>query len=444
MPAAPSDVAAGVDPTGRPLLSWAAPVDAPPQGDAQSYYYDVYRSASASGSFTKVNTAPITATSFVDATVPAGTWVYMVRAVRLEVTTASGSYYNPSQGAFMVARVGGSGADALHAKYDPASDSVAFFNNAVASGDAVFSVACEALDSITFAGAGGDDTLVLDLAAKPVSVFADAGGGANDLIRVIGSSSNDVLTVTSSQASLAATTMTLAGIESIDFDGGPGNDQMVLSSGSFRQAGDLKSGTDYPTVIVNSGASLVFDSSQHLAALNLAGGTASVQPGGDKVLVTSALTLSGAGRLDLADNDMVVRGGNMGAWNGSVYTGITGLIAAGRSGAIWSGNGIITSAAATSGLQMTLGVSTAAFILGGNGVFSGESVAAADVLIKYTYAGDANLNGVLEVDDYGLIDFSYLSPGQYFGFEFGDFDYNGVIDIDDYGLLDFNYPIQHN
>jgi hypothetical protein len=49
--------------------------------------------------------------------------------------------------------------------------------------------------------------------------------------------------------------------------------------------------------------------------------------------------------------------------------------------------------------------------------------------------GDADLNGVIDFDDYGLIDFGFLQGLN--GWSNGDFDGNGVIDFDDYALIDF-------
>jgi hypothetical protein len=59
--------------------------------------YHVYRSTNAAGPFTRLNGSLITGTNYTDAEV--GTNVYMVRAVKLEVS-GSGSYYNASQGIF--------------------------------------------------------------------------------------------------------------------------------------------------------------------------------------------------------------------------------------------------------------------------------------------------------------------------------------------------------
>jgi len=63
--------------------------------------YHVYRAASAVGPFSRLTGSLIQQTYFTDDSGAGGT--YMVRAVKLE-TSASGTYYNPSQGAFCSSR----------------------------------------------------------------------------------------------------------------------------------------------------------------------------------------------------------------------------------------------------------------------------------------------------------------------------------------------------
>jgi len=54
--------------------------------------------------------------------------------------------------------------------------------------------------------------------------------------------------------------------------------------------------------------------------------------------------------------------------------------------------------------------------------------------------GDADLNGVINFDDYSRIDFGFnnLLPG----WANGDFDGNGAINFDDYALIDVNFNLQ--
>ena len=59
------------------------------------------------------------------------------------------------------------------------------------------------------------------------------------------------------------------------------------------------------------------------------------------------------------------------------------------------------------------------------------------MLVKYTYIGDANLDGIINGDDYFAIDAGYAAQST--GYAHGDFDYNGRIDADDYFAIDSHY-----
>ncbi|MEO6035242.1 MAG: fibronectin type III domain-containing protein [Verrucomicrobiota bacterium] len=78
---------------GSRVLNWAASTDENIQG------YHVYRSAMPNGPFARLTGSLVTATSFVDSPA-AGTFIYMVRAVKLE-RSGGGTYFNPSQGIFV-------------------------------------------------------------------------------------------------------------------------------------------------------------------------------------------------------------------------------------------------------------------------------------------------------------------------------------------------------
>ena len=59
-------------------------------------------------------------------------------------------------------------------------------------------------------------------------------------------------------------------------------------------------------------------------------------------------------------------------------------------------------------------------------------------LLMFSWGGDANLDGKINIDDYGQIDFNVGSSGSVFGWSNGDFNYDGKIDLDDYGIIDFD------
>jgi hypothetical protein len=79
------------------VLTWTGSSDTAIKG------YHVYRAPNANGPFTRLNSSLLGATTFTD-TAPLAGGVYMVRAVKLE-STPSGTYYNPSQGAFFTNNV---------------------------------------------------------------------------------------------------------------------------------------------------------------------------------------------------------------------------------------------------------------------------------------------------------------------------------------------------
>lgn len=91
---APPPSASASPSAGGIAVSWVASPDA-------ALGYHVLRSSSANGPFTRLTSSPVGGTTYHD--LPgAGTWHYLVKAVRLE-TSFSGSYFNTSLGAAAVA-----------------------------------------------------------------------------------------------------------------------------------------------------------------------------------------------------------------------------------------------------------------------------------------------------------------------------------------------------
>jgi len=205
-------------------------------------------------------------------------------------------------------------------------------------------------------------------------------------------------------------------------------------------------------ITLDSGASLAIPNSTFANTLTLTtGATATVTPHGSNP--TSLLQLNnlslGAGLINLSNNDMVVHSG------GSSLATVTAAIAQGRNGgsSLWSGSagGITSSNAAAKPSTMALGVEDND---NGSGsplvtTFDGQPVADGDTLVKYTVVGDADLTGSVTAADYLQIDsaFNYNSnPANashlMTGWHNGDFNYDGVINGDDYTLIDNAYNSQ--
>jgi autotransporter-associated beta strand protein len=146
-------------------------------------------------------------------------------------------------------------------------------------------------------------------------------------------------------------------------------------------------------------------------------------------LVVSGTTNAWNGKLDLTNNALIVHNGTLGD--------INNLAAAGYAGGTWNGTtGIVSSTAAADTTHLTaIGV---ALGTAGN-TFEGATVSTGDVLVKYTYYGDALLTGSVTTADYTQIDAGFLSQGgstPLTGWQNGDFNYDGTINGSDYTLID--------
>jgi hypothetical protein len=194
------------------------------------------------------------------------------------------------------------------------------------------------------------------------------------------------------------------------------------------------------TVNVGGSGRVNFGAGQHLSALNVNQGIASVSAGGNKVVLTKSVSVdTNSSVFDITDNYLVVKhDGN------SPLNQVTSLIKAGRGSGTWTGNGI-TSSTIDPALQ-AIGVVDNR--LTHYPTFGGASVDGNSILVRATYGGDADLNGTVDFLDYGAIDYAYAynHPDQgpppatpMTGWQNGDFDYDGEITFLDYGFIDFVY-----
>ncbi|MCY2955309.1 MAG: pentapeptide repeat-containing protein [Planctomycetota bacterium] len=155
------------------------------------------------------------------------------------------------------------------------------------------------------------------------------------------------------------------------------------------------------------------------------------------ISVSGSMTIDPLARLDLTNNSMIVRAD--GTDRDALLAQITALLASGRKSAplLWQGTGIVSSTAAADAKQFHgLGVMLNADSQGKAiyDTFAGQGVDANAILIKYTYNGDANLDGAVNADDYFLADSGYIT--QKGGWYNGDFNYDGVVNADDYFQID--------
>jgi len=153
------------------------------------------------------------------------------------------------------------------------------------------------------------------------------------------------------------------------------------------------------------------------------------------VALTAGSALAAApGVWDLGEGNAVIRN--------TPYATVYNMVLSGYNGGLWDGPGINSSAAAA---PANLGVTALATVLndiGGSPIWTSgadigpefniaglDPLTTSDIIIKYTYYGDADLNGNVDLDDFFLITF-----GSSDGWLFGDFDYSSSVDLDDFFL----------
>jgi hypothetical protein len=166
--------------------------------------------------------------------------------------------------------------------------------------------------------------------------------------------------------------------------------------------------------------------------------------GGGSNRVINAATIDSTGTIDLKDNKLITTTAP-GTTTNFIYSGLQGQVQKAYNFQSWDQPGLTTSMPdAKTGLT-TIGITTGA-ARGGLGptdtdLFAGQTITGASTLAMYTYAGDANLDGLIDGGDYGIIDNNVQIPGadSYFN---GDFNYDGVIDGGDYGIIDNNIQAQ--
>jgi hypothetical protein len=195
---------------------------------------------------------------------------------------------------------------------------------------------------------------------------------------------------------------------------------------------DAGSASARPLSIWLQGGSLTSNSSQHLASLILYDGShARLSANGNRVLSTGSLQIEAGpeplATLDLADNDMIWDYGLL-----SPLPTVATFIAHAHHGGAWDQKGITSSLADNTRYALGYGDNDVLHYSS----FAGESVDHSSVLVKFTYYGDADLNGKVDINDLGMLASHWQVAGPWTS---GDFDYSGVVNVADLGLLASNW-----
>jgi hypothetical protein len=265
-------------------------------------------------------------------------------------------------------------------------------------------------------GAGGGTITAQSLSTDPVVFTAGSEGNGAYTVTVAG-------TQNAASVSVARGNVTLTGgtIATPTFDVAPGATATVSSDLTGGATGGL----------AKTGAGTLIVDKVRVASLAVNGGSMVVSANDGSAAGRSAhsskasLSIT-AGSLDLKNNSMIVVGNTDAAVRGLITGGklvTTGTPPAGK----------------TAGLGYAQGNDAAINPLGGS--LDGQTFLAADVVVKYTYFGDADLDGDVDGNDVGnwAVNFTGSGGSSSKTWTQGDWDYDGDVDGNDVGRWATNF-----
>lgn len=142
------------------------------------------------------------------------------------------------------------------------------------------------------------------------------------------------------------------------------------------------------------------------------------------------------GRIDIANNHLVVDWSAAGQTNAAAD--VTTMLRAAYNTGNWDGNGLTSSRLAGHWSAKSIGMLDNSAGYSTYTSFGGQSVPVNSTLVRYTLAGDTNLDGTVDFIDLAKMNQSYNQSGTYQWWQ-GDFNYDGAVDFLDWAKLSQNY-----
>lgn len=220
----------------------------------------------------------------------------------------------------------------------------------------------------------------------------------------------------------AGNTAVTNGILNINTTSRHTNGQLVVAGAGHAQLGAPASATSY--VVAGEFSDIIIDSDLSVAVTP-------VDRSVNKPVVLIASNSGGAfggsvsGLIDLGNSDMIVRNADIGGLRGMVGSWYNN---GGRDGTSGIGTTDLSNAMTTLAVFPNSALASGYF-----SNYDGITLVPADAIIKYTYVGDTNLDGVVNGADLARV-IQSLSVGGLTGWENGDVNYDGVVNATDVTL----------
>ncbi len=337
-------------------------------------------------------------------------------------TPTAGSTTTANLGLFPTAYADATASDAYTVRTSPtAGTTLQILVNGTVTDTAPASLA----PSLSFTFTGSADTIAVDFGngdpvpAGGLSVNGSAAADG-DTLSVLGTTGADTIAVTAAAVTFGTKTISYAAVPNLSVDPRTGTDSLTVTGAAVTVPAQTAGGgflaRTFSTLAVGAGGSIAV-------------ATAAARTDRSVLIVTvpANLTVASTGSLDLGGNDLIVRGGTT--------TTVAALAAAGYAGGAWNGvGGLDSSAANANAAHLTALAVVPASAAASTTAFDGQPIASTDVLVKYTYYGDTNVDGAVDLADYTRLDGGFIAGGT--DWSNGDFNYDKAVDGSDYTLID--------
>jgi hypothetical protein len=194
------------------------------------------------------------------------------------------------------------------------------------------------------------------------------------------------------------------------------------------------------TLNVNQGT-VKFNGTQRLDTLNVNAGLAQITQGNGKVLVLNHLSVDPSATLDITDNDILIKySGGVPYEPTPALENVKQLVNLGYNYMTWTGTGLTTSLGVDNPVLLGVGYAQNDMLFIPFDTFGGEPVTNA-VVVKYTYMGDVNLDGVVDDLDVAILGLYYdgHAVNTHYWNEGDIFGYDGYIDDNDVAIIGLTY-----
>jgi len=289
------------------------------------------------------------------------------------------------------------------------------------------------------AGAGAD---IVNVQGMGIGTELDVNGQANDdAVTVnynIGVPLNSMIVVDGGTAGAIGDSLKVKGAQSDTFSMTAGHvdrgalghlsysnvNTLYCDTGAFNASNDLNLGA---LVAQSAQTSIYFGSSQTIGKLVVDAAYVWTAPGGAISLNVNGLNVANNGKLDLADNQMLISYGN----GPDPISTIRGYLQSGYNGGNWNGSGIMSWTAQTDASKRTaIGYADSADGTGANSTPN-------SIKLLYTLYGDANLDKKVDTIDFNFLAANFSGTGK--SWSQGDFNYGATVDTIDFNLLASNF-----